>query len=52
MDRWVGGWMDGELRDLGNISAALLENPMKETSQTSCDKVSIAFIDYFSIKPM
>lgn len=55
-NRWTDGWMGGCTRGsparLENISAALLENPLKETFQSSCDKVSITFIDYFSIKPM
>lgn len=51
MDGWVGVRVEA-LHRLENTSAALLENPLKETLQSSCDKVSITFIDYFSIKPM
>lgn len=47
--RWTDGWVE-TLHDLENPGAALSENPMKEASQKSCDKVRIAFIDYFSIK--
>lgn len=49
-DRGVGGWAEA-LYDVKNTSAALSENPKKETSQESCDRGSIAFMDYFSIKP-
>lgn len=42
-DRWVGGWVGGwaeALHGIKNPSATVSENPMKETSQKSCDRVT------------
>lgn len=51
VDGWARVWVEA-LRGLEDTGATLLKNPLKETFQSSWDKVSIAFLDYFSIKPM